>query len=218
MLRPISARFQRRVVSALAEDKAMRLIVGLGNPDPEYQWTPHNLGFMAVDELADRGSIRVERPEGKALVGRGKLAGEEILLAKPQTYMNLSGVSVRELLAKYELEPTDLLVMWDEVQLPAGTFKIHPDGSAGSHNGAKSVIGSIGTQQFARLRLGCGPDHPVGSLRDYVLRPMKKAELEEASEMLGQVGDAVELILTQGLDAAMTKYNRRKPQEPEEEK
>jgi peptidyl-tRNA hydrolase, PTH1 family len=196
----------------------MRLIVGLGNPDPEYQWTPHNLGFMAVDELADRGSIRVERPEGKALVGRGKLAGEEILLAKPQTYMNLSGVSVRELLAKYELEPADLLVMWDEVQLPAGTFKIHPDGSAGSHNGAKSVIGSIGTQQFARLRLGCGPDHPVGSLRDYVLRPMKKAELEEASEMLGQVGDAVELILTQGLDAAMTKYNRRKPQEPEEEK
>ena len=188
----------------------MRLIVGLGNPDPEYQWTPHNLGFMAVDELADRGSIRVERPEGKALVGRGKLAGEEILLAKPQTYMNLSGVSIRELLAKYELEPADLLVMWDEVQLPAGTFKIHPDGSAGSHNGAKSVIGSIGTQQFARLRLGCGPDHPVGSLRDYVLRPMKKAELEDASEMLGQVGDAVEMILTQGLDAAMTKYNRRK--------
>jgi PTH1 family peptidyl-tRNA hydrolase len=193
----------------------MRLIVGLGNPDPEYQWTPHNLGFMAVDELADRGSIRVERPEGKALVGRGKLAGEEILLAKPQTYMNLSGVSIRELLAKYELEPADLLVMWDEVQLPAGTFKIHPDGSAGSHNGAKSVIGSIGTRQFARLRLGCGPDHPVASLRDYVLRPMKKAELEAASEMLGQVGDAVELILTQGLDAAMTKYNRRKPPDAE---
>jgi PTH1 family peptidyl-tRNA hydrolase len=189
----------------------MRLIVGLGNPDPEYQWTPHNLGFMAVDELADRGSIRVERPEGKALVGRGKVAGEEILLAKPQTYMNLSGVSIRELLAKYELEPADLLVMWDEVQLPAGTFKIHPDGSAGSHNGAKSVIGSIGTQQFARLRLGCGPDHPVSSLKDYVLRPMKKPELEVASEMLGHVGDAVEMILTQGLDAAMTKYNRRKP-------
>jgi PTH1 family peptidyl-tRNA hydrolase len=217
MLRPISARFQRHVFSALKKDKAMRLIVGLGNPDPEYQWTPHNLGFMAVDELADRGSIRVERPEGKALVGRGKLAGEEVLLAKPQTYMNLSGVSVRELLAKYELEPADLLVMWDEVQLPAGTFKIHPDGSAGSHNGAKSVIGSLGTQQFARLRLGCGPDHPVGSLRDYVLRPMKKAELEIASEMLGQVGDAVELILTQGLDAAMTKYNRRKPPDPDVE-
>src|SRR6201999_2201789 len=128
---------------------------------------------MAVDELAKRVSIRVERPEGKALVGRGKLAGEEILLAKPQTYMNLSGVSIRELLAKYELEPVDLLVMWDEVQLPAGTFKIHPDGSAGSHNGAKSVIGSIGTQQFARLRLPCRPSSPVSNLRDYVLRPMK---------------------------------------------
>jgi peptidyl-tRNA hydrolase, PTH1 family len=199
----------------------MRLIVGLGNPDPEYQWTPHNLGFMAVDELANRGSIRVERPEGKALVGRGKLAGKEIWLAKPQTYMNLSGVSIRELLAKYELEPADLLVMWDEVQLPSGTFKIHPDGSAGSHNGAKSVIGSLGTQEFARLRLGCRPDEPashlktVRNLRDYVLRPMKKAELEVASEMLGHVGDAVEMILTQGLDAAMTKYNRRKPPDAE---
>jgi PTH1 family peptidyl-tRNA hydrolase len=195
----------------------MHLIVGLGNPDPEYQWTPHNLGFMAVDELADRSSIRVERPEGKALVGRGKIAGKEVVLAKPQTYMNLSGVSVRELLAKYELQPADLLVMWDEVQLPAGTFKIHPDGSAGSHNGAKSVIGSLGTQQFARLRLGCGPDHPVSNLKDYVLRAMKKAELEAASEMLEQAGDAVELILTQGLDAAMTKYNRRKPQDPDPE-
>ncbi|HEY1925796.1 MAG TPA: aminoacyl-tRNA hydrolase [Candidatus Acidoferrum sp.] len=193
----------------------MRLIVGLGNPDPEYQWTPHNLGFMAVDELANRGSIRVERPEGKALVGRGEIAGHEVLLAKPQTYMNLSGVSVRELLAKYELEPGDLLVMWDEVQLPAGTFKIHLDGGAGSHNGAKSVIGSVGTQSFARLRLGCGPDHPVSNLKEYVLRPMKKAELEEAAEMLEQAGDAVELILTQGLDAAMNKYNRRKPPDPD---
>ena len=104
----------------------MRLIVGLGNPDPEYQWTPHNLGFMAVDELANRGGIRVERPEGKALVGRGKIAGEEVVLAKPQTYMNLSGISVRELLGKYELDPDDLLVMWDEVQLPLGTIRIRP--------------------------------------------------------------------------------------------
>jgi peptidyl-tRNA hydrolase, PTH1 family len=195
----------------------MRLIVGLGNPDPEYQWTPHNLGFMAVDELANRGSIRVERPEGKALVGRGKLAGEEVLLAKPQTYMNLSGVSVRELLSKYELEPGDLLVMWDEVQLPLGTIKINGDGSAGSHNGAKSVIGSIGTQQFARLRLGAGSEHQIGTRREYVLRPMKKAELEVAAEMLGDAGDAVELMLTQGLDAAMTKYNRRKPNETADE-
>ena len=198
----------------------MRLIVGLGNPDPEYQWTPHNLGFMAVDELANRTSIRVERPEGKALVGRGKLAGESVVLAKPQTYMNLSGISVRELLEKYELELDDLLVMWDEVQLPWGTIRVHREGSAGSHNGAKSVISSLGTQEFSRLRLGCGPEHPLKGRKEYVLRPMKKAELEVAAEMVGEAGDAVELILTKSLDAAMNKYNRRKEaeqQEPEKE-
>ncbi len=194
----------------------MRLIVGLGNPDPEYQWTPHNLGFMVVDELANRNGIRVERPEGKALVGRGKVAGEEVLLAKPQTYMNLSGISVRELLTKYDLDVDALLVMWDEVQLPLGIVRIHPDGSAGSHNGAKSVISAVGTQKFARLRLGCGPEHPLSSRKEYVLRPMKKAELETAAEMIGEAGDAVEMILTQGLDAAMTKYNRRKPPSGEE--
>jgi PTH1 family peptidyl-tRNA hydrolase len=187
--------------------------VGLGNPDPEYQWTPHNLGFMAVDELANRNAIRVERPEGKALVGRGKIAGEDVVLAKPQTYMNLSGVSVRELLGKYELEVSDLLVMWDEVQLPLGMVRIHPGGSAGSHNGAKSVIGAVGTQEFARLRLGCGPEQLLGSRKEHVLRPMKRTELEIAAEMIGEAGDAVELILTQGIDAAMNKYNRRKSAE-----
>ena len=194
----------------------MRLIVGLGNPGPEYQWTPHNLGFLAVDELANRSSIRVERPEGKALVGLGKVAGEDVILAKPQTYMNLSGISVRELLEKYELDVKDLLVLWDEAQLPLGTIRIHPDGSAGSHNGAKSVIGSLGTQEFARLRLGCGPDHPLNSRKEYVLRPMKKAELVIASEMIGEAGDAVEMILKQGIDAAMNQYNRRKAAESEE--
>jgi len=169
-----------------------------------------------VDELANRNGIRVERPEGKALVGRGKVAGEEVLLAKPQTYMNLSGISVRELLTKYELDVDALLVMWDEVQLPLGIVRIHPDGSAGSHNGAKSVISAVGTQKFARLRLGCGPEHPLSSRKEYVLRPMKKAELETAAEMIGEAGDAVEMILTQGLDAAMTKYNRRKPPSGEE--
>ena len=201
-----------------ARQRIMRLIVGLGNPDPEYHWTPHNLGFLTVDELANRGSIRVERPEGKALVGRGKLAGEEVVLAKPQTYMNLSGISVRELLEKYELERKDLLVMWDEVQLPWGTIRIHREGSAGSHNGAKSVISSLGTQEFARLRLGCGPDHPLKGRKEYVLRPMKKAELAIAAEMAGEAGDAVELILTKGIEAAMNKYNRRKEAEPEEPK
>ena len=193
----------------------MRLIVGLGNPDPEYQWTPHNLGFMAVDELANRGSIRVERPEGKALVGRGKLAGEDVLLAKPQTYMNLSGISVRELLAKYELAPADLLVMWDEVQLPFGTIRIDRKGSGGSHNGANSVINAVGTPEFLRLRLGVGPDHPLSSRKEFVLRPMKKAELEVAAEMVGKAGDAVEMILEKGIEPAMNLFNRRKPQDPE---
>ena len=194
----------------------MRLIVGLGNPDPEYQWTPHNLGFMAIDELADRGFIRVERPEGKALVGRGKLAGEDVVLAKPQTYMNLSGISVRELLAKYELGPGDLLVLWDEVQLPFGTIRIDRKGSGGSHNGANSVIGAVGTQDFFRLRLGCGPDHPLSSRKEFVLRPMKKAELEVAADMVDEAGDAVEMILVKGIEAAMNKFNRRKLPEADE--
>jgi PTH1 family peptidyl-tRNA hydrolase len=196
----------------------MRLIVGLGNPDPEYQWTPHNLGFMAVDELANRGGIRVERPEGKALVGKGKIAGEDVLLAKPQTYMNLSGISVRELLGKYELGPQDLLVMWDEVQLPFGTIRIDRKGSGGSHNGANSVISAVGTQEFARIRLGCGPDHPLSSRKEFVLRPMKKAELEEAAEMIGKAGDAVEMILAKGIELAMNIFNRRKPEAEEPEK
>jgi len=197
----------------------MRLIVGLGNPDPEYQWTPHNLGFMAVDELANRGGIRVERPEGKALVGRGKLAGEDVVLAKPQTYMNLSGISVRELLEKYELSPADLLVMWDEVQLPFGTIRIDRKGSGGSHNGANSVISAAGTQEFSRIRLGCGPDHPLSSRKEFVLRPMKKAELEVAAEMVGKAGDAVEMVLAKGIEPAMNIFNRRKPEaeEPEED-
>jgi PTH1 family peptidyl-tRNA hydrolase len=187
----------------------MRLIVGLGNPGPEYQWTPHNLGFLAVDELANRGNIRVERPEAQALVGIGKVAGEEVILAKPQTYMNLSGNSVGRLLDKYELEPADLLVMYDERDLPWGMIRIGERGSPGTHNGAKSVTSAVGTQEFARLRLGCGPDHPVGDLAAYVLRPMKKNDLEVAAEMVATAADAVDLLLTQGIQAAMNKYNRR---------
>ena len=194
----------------------MRLIVGLGNPGPEYQWTPHNLGFLAVDEIAERASIRVERPEGKALVGLGKVAGEEVVLAKPQTYMNLSGISVRELLGKYELGSEALLALYDERDLPWSMIRIGERGRPGTHNGAKSLTSSLGTQEFARLRLGCGPDHPVGDLREYVLRPMKKAHLEVAAEMIATAADAVEMILKAGIDAAMNKYNRRVP--PLEEK
>ena len=196
----------------------MRLIVGLGNPGPEYQWTPHNLGFLAVDEIANRHAIRVERPEAKALVGLGKVAGHDVILAKPQTYMNLSGISIRQLMEKYEVEPEDLLVLFDERDLPWGMIRIGERGSAGTHNGAKSVISVLGTPEVARLRLGCGPDHPVSDLAAYVLRPMKKGELEVAAEMVATAGDAVEMILTDGIAAAMNKYNRRNPppEEPEQ--
>jgi len=196
----------------------MRLIVGLGNPGPEYQWTPHNLGFLTVDELANRNGIRVERPEAKALVGLGKVAGHDVILAKPQTYMNLSGISVRHLMEKYEVEPGELLVMWDERDLPWGMIRIAQRGSPGTHNGAKSVASVLGTPEYARLRLGCGPDHPVGDLAEYVLRPMKKAQLEVAAETLVTAGDAVEMILKEGIAAAMNKYNRRKPTDDESAK
>ena len=189
----------------------MRLIVGLGNPGPEYQWTPHNLGFLAVDEIANRTSIRVERPEDQALVGLGKVAGQDMILAKPQTYMNLSGNSVRRLMARYEVEPSELLVMFDERDLPWGMIRVGERGSPGTHNGAKSVTAAVGTPEFARLRLGCGPDHPVGDLAEYVLRPMKNAQLEVAAEMVAAAGDAVELILKEGIAAAMNRYNRRVP-------
>jgi PTH1 family peptidyl-tRNA hydrolase len=187
----------------------MRLIVGLGNPGIEYQWTPHNLGFLAVDELANRWGVRVERPEGKALTGRGTFAGEEVVLAKPQTMMNLSGFSVRDLLAKYEVEAKDMVLLYDDVALPWGTLRIRERGSAGGHNGVKSVIGTLGTDEFCRVRLGVGPDHPVGDLAEYVLRPMKKAALEEAAGEIGEAGDAVERILREGVAAAMNQYNRR---------
>jgi len=189
----------------------MRLIIGLGNPGPEYQWTPHNLGFLAVDELANRSSIRVERPEAQALVGLGKLAGNDVILAKPQTYMNLSGNSVGRLMDKYEVDPGELLVLFDEVDLPWGMIRIGERGSPGTHNGAKSVTSALGTPEFARLRLGCGPDHPVGDLAAYVLRPMKKNELEVAAEMVATAADAVELLLAQGIAAAMNKFNRKVP-------
>ncbi len=194
----------------------MRLIVGLGNPGPEYAWTPHNLGFLVVDELANRGGIRVGRPEGKALLGRGKLAGEDVLLAKPQTMMNLSGFCVRDLLARYELTPADLLVVYDDVALPWGMIRIRERGSAGSHNGLKSVIGTVGSDEFIRIRLGVQPDHPVGDLAAYVLHPMSKSDLEVAAEMIEETAGAVGMILEKGVTMAMNRYNKRVPPEDED--
>jgi PTH1 family peptidyl-tRNA hydrolase len=188
---------------------SMHLIVGLGNPGMEYAWTPHNLGFLAVDAIAESAGIRVERPEAKSWVGRGKVAGREVALAKPQTMMNLSGMAVAELLRRLELGPEALIVLSDDVALPWGMLRVRERGTAGGHNGLKSVISALGTIDFARVRMGVQPEHPIGDLADYVLHPMRKAELEIAAEMAGQAAEAVELILTQGIGHAMGHFNRR---------
>jgi PTH1 family peptidyl-tRNA hydrolase len=187
----------------------MRLIVGLGNPGPEYTWTPHNLGFLGVDAIAERARIRVERPEAKSLVGLGQLAGQEIALAKPHTMMNLSGLAVRDLLERFECRPEEMIVLYDDVALPWGMLRVRESGSAGSHNGLKSIIGTIGSSDFPRVRMGIQPDHPVGDLAAYVLRPMRKADLEIAAQMAEQAAEAVELIITRGIGHAMNRFNRR---------
>jgi peptidyl-tRNA hydrolase, PTH1 family len=194
----------------------MRLIVGLGNPGPEFDWTPHNLGFLAIDELAQRSGIRVQRPECKAYIGRGEMAGEEIILAKPQTMMNLSGVSVKMLLQRYECDPEEMVVLVDDVDLPWGMLRIRERGTGGTHNGMKSVIHSIGTEEFIRIRFGVGPDKIWGDLRDYVLAPMGRAEREVAAQMVTAAAEAVELILTEGVSKAMSRFNRRvsPPEDP----
>ncbi|HKQ87540.1 MAG TPA: aminoacyl-tRNA hydrolase [Candidatus Acidoferrales bacterium] len=187
----------------------MRIIVGLGNPGPEYEWTPHNLGFLAVDALAERANIRVTRPEAKSYVGRGTLAGEEVILAKPQTMMNLSGVAVRMLLEKYECTPADAIVLIDEVDLPWGMIRIREHGRNSTHNGLKSIISSLGTDEFVRLRLGVQPKQMWGDRRDYVLCSMSRDERRVAEEMVGDAVVAIEMILTEGVDKAMSKFNRR---------
>ena len=187
----------------------MRLIVGLGNPGPDYEWTPHNLGFLAVDTLAGRAGIRVTRPESKALVGLGNVAGQEVVLAKPQTMMNLSGVSVRMLLERYESGPADLIVLIDEVDLPWGMLRIRDQGRNSTHNGLQSIISALGTDEFVRVRLGVQPEKLWGDRKDYVLRTMDREEREIAEEMVVEAVDAVEMILTEGAEKAMSRFNRK---------
>ncbi len=187
----------------------MRVIVGLGNPGMQYAWTPHNLGFLAVDAVGESAGIDVERPEAKSLVGRGTFAGQEVALAKPQTMMNLSGLAVQELLNRLECGPEKLIMLYDDVALPWGMLRVREKGTAGGHNGLKSVIGALGTTNFPRVRMGVRPDHPVSDLAAYVLRPMRKTNLEVAGEMIEQAAEAVELILTRGTAEAMGRFNRR---------
>jgi peptidyl-tRNA hydrolase, PTH1 family len=189
----------------------MRLIVGLGNPGPEYEWTPHNMGFLAIDGIAERAGIRITRPEAKSYVGRGKFAGEEVILAKPQTMMNLSGVAVRMLLEKYECDPAEMIVLTDEVDLPWGMLRIRERGSAGTHNGLKSIVSALGSGEFIRVRLGIKPERIWGELRDYVLSKLSRADREIAGQMVTDATDAVELIITEGVGKAMSKFNRRVP-------
>ena len=193
----------------------IRLIVGLGNPGPEYAWTPHNLGFLALDALAERGGIHVTRPEAKSYVGRGEIVGHEVVLARPQTMMNASGVAVRMLLERYESQPSELIVLSDEVALPWGMLRIRERGSAGGHNGLKSVIGAIGTEEFIRVRMGVHPDQEWGDLADYLLCRMTRDQRQTAMEMAVEAAEAVEMILSEGTNKAMSRFNRRVP--PSEE-
>ena len=189
----------------------MRLIVGLGNPGPEYAWTPHNLGFFVVDRLAERASIRVERPEAKAYIGKGRLAGQDVVLVKPQTYMNASGMAVGELVRRLEIEPADLIVVSDDVALPWGMMRIRERGSGGGHNGLESIISALGSDEFIRVRVGIRPEHPVRDLSEYVLMKLPKGDREDVLEIAAEAADAVETILADGTEKAMAKFNRRVP-------
>ncbi len=184
------------------------LIVGLGNPGEEYANTPHNLGFMVIDRLAESHSIRVSRKENTSFVGLGETGGKQVALAKPQTYMNLSGPAVRGLLERYELKPDRLIVVYDELDLPWGSMRIRMNGSAAGHNGVKSLIGSLGTNEFTRIRIGIHPGNPVKG-EQFVLAPFKRAQKQDVEETVGRAADAVEFIIAEGAAQAMTKYNRR---------
>lgn len=188
----------------------MKLVVGLGNPGIEYQFTPHNLGFLTIDRIAERCKVEVVRRRCQALTAKVKLAGEEVLLAKPETYMNLSGLSVSKLVRDLDFDPaSDLIVVYDELDLPMGSIRVRPKGGTAGHNGLESIIGALATEDFARVRLGIAPDHPVRDGAKYLLSQFKKAQLESIDEVLDRAADAVETILQDGVAAAMNRFNRR---------
>ena len=188
----------------------MKLIVGLGNPGIEYQFTPHNLGFLTVDRIADDLKVQVRNRQCRALTAKAVIGQEKAVLAKPETFMNLSGQAVRELVEKLEIRPeADLIVIYDELDLPMGTIRIRQRGSSAGHNGMKSIIGALGTEEFARIRIGIAPEEKI-------LKPFRKRQLKQVDEMLDTAAEAVKVILTDGIEAAMNRFNR-KPEPPEEE-
>jgi len=191
----------------------VKLIVGLGNPGIEYQFTPHNLGFLVVDRIAEQCGVQVRNRQCRALTAKTQIGSETVLLAKPETFMNLSGLSVRELVAEYDLKPeTDLVVIQDELDFPLGTVRLHRNRSSAGHNGIESIIGALGTQDFLRIRMGVAPDRKVEDGIHYLLSPMCKAELKIVDEMLDVAIEAVRVILSEGPAAAMNRFNR-KPEE-----
>jgi PTH1 family peptidyl-tRNA hydrolase len=194
----------------------VKLIVGLGNPGSEYQFTPHNLGFLAIDRIAGSLGVEVRNRQCRALTARAIVADQMVLLAKPETFMNLSGVAVRELIQEYDAKPeSDLIVIQDELDFPLGTLRIHTRRSSAGHNGIESIIDALGSQDFLRIRMGVAPERKVGDGAEYLLSPMKKKELEVVDGILDTAEEAVKVILKEGPAAAMNRFNRK---EPEEEK
>jgi len=202
------------------------LVIGLGNPGPEYLWTPHNAGFMAIDRIAQQEGVVVQNRRCRAVTATCRMAGREVVLAKPETFMNLSGLAVAALVSEFEADPArDLLVIQDELDLTLGTFKIRERGSPAGHNGARSVTGALGSEEWLRLRIGVGLDLPPEAIaagvrrpgRDYLLSPMRKADLAVLDEVLDRVATAVRRILEQGPAAAMNEFNRRERNSPAEE-
>ena len=188
----------------------MKLIVGLGNPGIEYQFTPHNLGFLTIDRIANDLGIEVRNRQCRALTARAAIAGVPVMLAKPETYMNLSGLSVRELVAEHQVDvKSDLIVIYDELDLALGTIRIRQRGSSAGHNGMESILGALGTDEFLRIRLGIAPDRKVGDSVKYVLTPFRKAQDAVVDEMLDKAALAVEVILKEGPAAAMNRFNRK---------
>ena len=185
------------------------LVVGLGNPGAEYEWTRHNLGFMLVDLLARQSNALVKRAECRALVGRAEIEGRAVELVKPQTYMNLSGESVACLLRKRPaLKPSDgLLVVSDDIALPFGSMRLRPRGSSGGQKGLKNIISALGTDQFLRLRVGIKPEHPVGDTAGFVLERFPKGQREEVGQILERCAEALRAVIRDGIDKAMSLYN-----------
>jgi PTH1 family peptidyl-tRNA hydrolase len=194
----------------------VKLIVGLGNPGNEYQCTPHNLGFLTIDRLADDLKVEVRNRQCKALTARAQIAHEPVVLAKPETYMNLSGVAVRELLERLELRPeADLIVIQDELDFSFGTLRVQRARSSAGHNGIESIIASLETKNFVRIRIGVAPEHKPRDGKEYLLSPMRKAQLKAIDPVLDDAAEAVKMIVNEGEAAAMQRFNR-KPEPPEE--